>query len=110
MKALQKQSVLPQEALFRLESPRIRTRPFLKWAGGKSRLLSVLRRSVPSGPFSRYFEPFVGGGALFFDLTPDHAVLSDTNPELISCYEVVRNSPEELIQELAQYHVSESEF
>ena len=110
MNALQKQSVLPQEALFRLESPRVRTRPFLKWAGGKTRLLSVLRRSVPAKPFGRYFEPFVGGGALFFDLAPDHAVLSDTNPELISCYQVVRDSPDELIEELAHYRVSESEF
>jgi DNA adenine methylase len=110
VKALQKQSVLPQEALFCLESPRIRTRPFLKWAGGKTRLLSVLRRSVPPAPFGRYFEPFVGGGALFFDLSPDRAVLSDMNPELISCYQVVRSSPEELIQELARYSVSESEF
>jgi DNA adenine methylase len=98
------------EVTFRLEAPRLRTRPFLKWAGGKTRLLPVLRQSVPDKAFRRYIEPFLGGGALFFDLAPDAAVLSDSNPELISCYEVVRDAPEELIKELSHYSVSEAEF
>jgi DNA adenine methylase len=57
-----------------------------------------------------YFEPFVGGGAFFFDLSPREAVLGDSNPELINCYEVVRERPEELINALARFRVSESEF
>ena len=110
MKALQSPCVLPEEAPFHLEpTPPLRIKPFLKWAGGKTRLLSVLRRSVP-GSFHRYFEPFVGGGALFFDLAPADAVLSDSNPELISCYEVVRDAPDALLGELSHYRVSEPEF
>lgn len=110
VKALQSPCVLPQEAPFHLESlPPLRVRPLLKWAGGKTRLLSVLRRSVPRS-FRRYFEPFMGGGALFFDLAPADAVLSDSNPELISCYEVVRDAPDALIEELSHYRISEAEF
>jgi DNA adenine methylase len=52
----------------------------------------------------------VGGGAFFFGLSPGTAVLSDSNPELISCYRVVRETPEELIEELSHYRVSEAEF
>lgn len=102
--------MLPQEASFRLEAPQLRTKPFLKWAGGKTRLLSILRQRIPPQPFRRYFEPFVGGGAFFFDLAPDEAVLSDSNPELISCYEVVRDAADELIAELSHYRVNEEEF
>lgn len=109
MKALPKESVLPQEVLFRLESGRLKVKPFLKWAGGKSRLLVDLRSCVPQR-YGRYIEPFVGGGAFFFDLAPTEATLSDSNAELISCYQVVRDMPDELIQALSHYRVSESEF
>ena len=101
--------MLPREAPFHLESPPVRVKPFLKWAGGKTRILKVLRRSVPQS-FRRYLEPFIGGGALFFDVGPADAVLSDSNAELISCYEVVRDSPDALVAELSGYDVSESEF
>jgi DNA adenine methylase len=62
-------------------------RPFLKWAGGKTRLLPALRRFRP-GSFRTYFEPFLGGGAVYFDRAPQFAVLGDLNAELICCYEV----------------------
>lgn len=101
--------MVQREASFHLASPPERIRPFLKWAGGKTRILRVLRQSVPPS-FQRYFEPFVGGGALFFDLSPSDAILSDSNAELISCYEVVRDSPDALIQELSHYAISEAEF
>jgi DNA adenine methylase len=101
--------VPPQEVLFPIDSPSLRTRPFLKWAGGKTRLLGVLRRSIPPA-FRQYVEPFLGGAALFFDLAPTNAVLSDSNGDLISCYEVVRDAPEALIQQLLRYRVSETEF
>jgi DNA adenine methylase len=65
---------------------------------------------LPPQPFQRYFEPFLGGGALFFDLAPSAAVLSDSNPELMLCYEVVRDCPEDLISEYSAYKVNESEF
>src|SRR6266567_2382441 len=86
-----------QSPLFGSATARSGIRPFLKWAGGKTRLLEVLLDSLPPKPFRRYFEPFIGGGAVFFGLAPNEAILSDSNPELISCYEVVRNSPQELV-------------
>jgi DNA adenine methylase len=84
-------------------------RPFLKWAGGKTRLLSVLRRCRPAH-FGTYFEPFLGGAALFFDTDPAHAVLGDSNADLVACYEVVRDSPLELLDALDELIVSESEY
>ena len=78
-------------------------------AGGKSHLLPVLRRCVPKN-FGRYFEPFLGGGALFFNLCPTGAVLSDSNHELIHCYKIVRDRPREMIEPLGKMTVSEEEF
>ncbi len=64
--------------------------PFLKWAGGKTQLLPTLLKYIPAH-FDTYIEPFVGGGALFFELQPAKAILADSNPELINCYiEAVR--------------------
>lgn len=73
-----------------------KAKPFLKWVGGKAQLLPHLRAALPP-TFGRYFEPFVGGGALFFDLAPKRAVLSDSNAELINAYRVVRDQVEDLI-------------
>jgi DNA adenine methylase len=92
-------------------------RPFLKWAGGKRQLLPHLRRFVPP-TFSRYFEPFLGSGALFLDLYArgaieyKPAVLSDTNADLIGCYTAVARRVEDVIQELqrlAAAHRSDDE-
>jgi DNA adenine methylase len=87
----------------------IRCRPFIKWAGGKSRLMSELGRSMPSR-IDRYFEPFLGGGAMFFYLISNRefsAFLSDNNPDLITTYDVIRSEVEELIHVLSEY---ESEY
>jgi len=65
-----------------------KAKPFLKWAGGKTQLLSELTTLVPS-TYSKYIEPFLGGGALFFHLRPQTAVLADLNDKLINCYRVV---------------------
>lgn len=75
--------------------------PFVKWAGGKTQLLSELDKYRPSD-FNRYFEPFLGGGAFFFYLASSKqlrftAYLSDINEELINSYKVVKNDVEELI-------------
>ena len=80
--------------------------PFLKWVGGKTQLLPDLLSYVPTR-FNTYIEPFVGGGALFFALQPAKAVLSDSNPELINCYTVVRDRVEDLISILNGYSYSE---
>ncbi len=77
----------------------------LKWAGGKRQLLPYLRRVYPS-EFNRYIEPFVGSGAVFFDLhgagrlRGHDAVLIDSNADLIGCYETVRDAPDEVAREL----------
>jgi DNA adenine methylase len=80
----------------------VTARPFLKWVGGKSQLLNELTRRLPS-TFRRYYEPFLGGGALFFHLYSrglllHGAVLSDLNPELIDTYRAVRDHTDELIR------------
>jgi len=77
-------------------------RPFLKWAGGKRQLLPELTRLVPRN-YDRYFEPFLGGGALFFELRPHRAVLSDVNERLIRTYRGVKNNVAEVIRLLMQY-------
>lgn len=82
-------------------------RPIIKWAGGKWRLAPTLRRFMP--PVERircYYEPFVGGAALFFHLQPADAQLSDTNPELINLYTVVRDQLPALLDAL-QGHTNE---
>jgi DNA adenine methylase len=84
-------------------------RPFLKWAGGKTRLIGQYQPYFPK-KFTTYYEPFLGGGAVFFHLAQQHsslqAVLTDINPELINAYCCVRDRVEELI-ELLEKHASE---
>ena len=67
----------------------IQAKPFLKWAGGKARILPELLKRVPKD-FDVYHEPFVGGGALFFALQPERAVLSDINDNLICVYKTLQ--------------------
>jgi DNA adenine methylase len=82
-------------------------RPLLKWAGGKRQLLPALRRFYPA-EFGRYFEPFLGSGAVFFDLLGSrrlggHRVfLTDSNRDLIGCYQTVRDHPDEVIDHLTR--------
>ncbi|MEO8071580.1 MAG: DNA adenine methylase, partial [Acidobacteriota bacterium] len=87
-------------------------RPLLKWAGGKRQLLATLRPHFPDG-FNRYIEPFLGSGAVFFDLYGSGtlngrpAVLADGNIDLIGCYQMVRDRTEDVItalESLAQEH------
>ncbi len=69
-----------------------RVSPFLKWAGGKTRSAAVLVRMAP--PFTgRYFEPFMGSAAVFFELAPERAVLSDANEDLVLCFQEVARDP-----------------
>lgn len=79
-----------------------RAGPFLKWAGGKRQLLPHLLEQAPDA-FGTYHEPFVGGGALFFALGPERAVLSDLNERLIRTYAAVRDDVEAVIERLAGY-------
>jgi len=86
-----------------------RPRPFLKWAGGKSQLLEELNSVKPEN-FNRYIEPFIGGAAFFFDLTPQSAVISDLNPELVNTYLAVRDDVEAVIATLSFFKNTESDF
>src|SRR6266705_1600930 len=80
--------------------------PFVKWAGGKTSLLPYLLLQVPQD-LSNYYEPFLGGGALFLGIctrtTGFKAHLSDTNLELITAYRVIKESPKELIRLLSRF-------
>lgn len=84
--------------------------PFLKWVGGKRQLLPQIKLFLPNNLSSyTYCEPFVGGGALLFDLQPKHAIINDLNQELINVYNVIKNNPEELIEDLKK-HYNTSEY
>lgn len=79
-------------------------RPFLRWAGGKQRLIRELLRFVPdSSSYARYFEPFLGAGSLFFALKPRQATIGDINAELINCYRQVAADPNSVFQELKTF-------
>jgi len=78
-------------------------RPFLKYPGGKSALASIIVKALlPKGRVATYYEPMVGGGAVFFELARrrvfDHAVLGDANAEVINVYEVIRDEVQSLIR------------
>ena len=92
-----------------LKNKVLKCRPFLKWAGGKTQLLPELVKRLPKS-WNRYFEPFVGGGALFFRLLPKSAFLSDITPELVNAYIVVRDEVEALITELSKHKHNETYF
>ncbi|MBD2388275.1 DNA adenine methylase [Cylindrospermum sp. FACHB-282] len=77
-------------------------RPFLKWAGGKGRLIQQYKNYFPES-YNTYYEPFLGGGAVFFHLQPSAAVLTDINPELITTYRCVRDSVDDLIERLKKH-------
>jgi len=77
-------------------------RPVLKWAGGKRQLLDELYARFPA-EFDRYHEPFLGGGAVFFDREPEEATINDTNPRLVNFYRQVRDRPEALVDRLRTF-------
>lgn len=78
-----------------------KAKPFIKWVGGKARLLPQLKALLPPGvDLMRHVEPFLGGGAFFFDRAPERSLLSDINPSLISTYLAVRDNVDELVLEL----------
>jgi len=79
-----------------------RLKPFTKWIGGKRQLLPELLKLVPKN-YNRYYEPFIGGGALFFELMPNYATISDHNENLVHSYEQIRDNVKKLL-ELLKYH------
>ena len=92
-----------------LEKLEKETYPIVKWVGGKRQLMFELLKNMPKS-YNRYFEPFIGGGALFFELQPENAYISDMNEELINLYSVVRDNAYELISDLNKHEVSKEYF
>lgn len=88
----------------------IKGKPFVKWAGGKRQIIDKLIKYSPV-EFNTYFEPFVGGGALLFELSPDKAVINDYNAELINVYECLKDEKKykKMCSELNKYETLHSE-
>lgn len=82
--------------------------PVLKWVGGKRQLIPEIEKYIPQ--YTKYYEPFVGGGAVLFHLQPKKAVINDLNSELMNVYEVIKSNVEELIEDLAKHQKVASYF
>ncbi len=101
--------IIEQKSLFPLY-----VKPFIKWVGGKRQLLNDLINNIPLN-FNSYFEPFVGGGALFFELynlgilQNKKVFLFDVNKELINTYKVIKNNPHKLIEKLTEFQKNHNE-
>lgn len=83
--------------------------PIVKWVGGKRQLISEISKFIPK-KFNKYYEPFIGGGAVLFHLQPKEAVINDVNEELINMYKVIKDNLEELIYDLKQHKIESDYF
>ena len=112
---------MPQTAIATLATPvslnlpipaqRAAAKPFIKWAGGKGQLISkFVPLFPPVSKVKRYFEPFLGGAALFFYLQHPQAYLSDGNAELIELYQIVRDDVDHLIEALKLHRNTEDYY
>ena len=81
--------------------------PVLKWVGGKRQIINEIKKYVPK--YSTYYEPFLGGGAVLFELQPKTAVVNDINAELISLYEVIKYNIDDLIENLREHEEKNGE-
>ena len=88
----------------------LKGKPFVKWAGGKRQILDKLIKYVPED-FNTYYEPFVGGGALFFELSPKNAVINDSNEELINVFRCIKDEEKltKMCNELNHHEANHSE-
>ena len=89
----------------------IYTKPFLRWAGGKSWLTKHLGTIIGSQKFNNYYEPFLGGGAVFFYLSPsNNSLLSDLSPELIQTYRAIQEDPCKVIKYMEKYKNTSTDY
>ncbi len=88
----------------------LKGKPFVKWAGGKRQILDKLKKYIPED-FNTYYEPFVGGGALLFELSPKKAIINDYNKELINVYECIKDADkfDKMCRELNHHEAEHSE-
>ena len=98
---------MAEQAVKKLSAMQVK--PILKWAGGKTQMLSDLLPKVPFS-YGRYIEPFLGGGAMFFALQPENAIIADSNPELINMYRQVSDHVDDVIRYLEQYENTKETF
>lgn len=83
----------------------IEVKPFIRWAGGKQKLINEIYSHISFENINRYFEPFLGGGSFFFKGNFSQAVLSDLNPNLINCYQKIRDNVDEVYEGLIQFQL-----
>lgn len=86
-----------------------KAKPIIKWVGGKRQLIEQIKKYMPK-KFNNYFEPFIGGGALFFELNKENSVINDFNPELTNMYEIIKTNPYDLIKDLKKHKNTESYY
>jgi len=88
----------------------IKGKPFVKWAGGKRQIIDKLTKLVPY-EYNTYYEPFVGGGALLFELSPKKAVINDSNSELMNVYSCIKDEDKykKMCSELNKHETNHSE-
>lgn len=82
-------------------------KPFVQWVGGKREMIPHYKQYIPKS-FNYYYEPFLGGGAMFFYLQPKKAILGDNNEELVLAYEAVRDTPQKVIELLKKFKIKHS--
>jgi DNA adenine methylase len=83
--------------------------PFVKWVGGKRQLMPTLLKLFPKN-ITNYVEPFIGGGAVLFELQPKNAIINDLNSELINAYNVIKTDLDELIEDLKKHEKTSDYF
>ena len=88
----------------------IQPKPFIKWVGGKRSIVNELLQRIPN-QINNYYEPFVGGGALFFEIynMVNHSYLSDMNVDLVVSYNIIKNEPQKLIELLNKHTENHNE-
>ena len=84
-------------------------KPFIKWVGGKRQLMNEIKANMPR-EFNNYFEAFVGGGAVLFELKKENSFINDYNPELTNLYEIIKTKPKELLRDLKKHKNTEEYY
>ena len=87
----------------------MKAKPFIKWVGGKRQLMDEIKANLPK-KFGRYFEPFIGGGAVLFELGLENAVINDYNAELVNVYKTIKSNPMDLIDDLKKHENTEDYY
>lgn len=105
---LSKLMEMPIEYTFDLKSYKVK--PFVKWAGGKTQLLDEIIKLVPQD-INTYFEPFLGGGAVFFNVTPRNAIISDFNRDLVDSYRCFKSKKnfKLMVEQIIKHQINHSE-